>query len=831
MYYFQCRSYKVPLGFDRKDPKTAAGNAAAFGCFIVCLVAVRCKVPALIEQPRLSKMRWLSFWRWALTLPGVTESWLASCAYGAKYRKEFVLLGHLLNLPLIHKKCPGNHVHPRIEGSLTKESAIYRPKVAAAFARVIARALLKETSQPPPPRAGLESVIVNDILQSPGWCTVAVWSWRAAAHINVLETKAALRTIQHAVLKGGDRKVVLCLDSSVARGELAKGRTTSKLLRPVLCKAAAWLVAGGVYLGMHHAPTRLNISDDPTRSKGLRAPAKHSLASLLPREAIPLLLPFCSLSSAASGWLRLSLLLASRVQEDRGLDLPVALGSPFRRTLPLPAPLSPAPCGRRPASPRDRFDSSLGYPGEGPRLAPRNALDLLEAFDAWLRNKQLSVAAVVSSGTDVEELVKLLNDYGRELFSAGYPYYHFSETINGIAAKRPTARRQLQGAWDLTFAWLSTEPSSHHVAMPAVVLLALLSVCLLWGWRAEARLAFGGLLRIGEAIQATRSCLVLPRDVLFLHQFILLRILEPKTRLRAARHQAAKIEAADLVQLIDIAFAHLPPSSRLWPHSAQTLRRRLDSALDRLGIPTARNHARPLDLGSFRPGGATHILQLTEDAEFVRRRGRWVSAKVMEIYLQEIAAVTFYPNLPVQVREKVMIYAQSFPGILEQSLAWTRNRIPTSAWYHLWSSNSATCNGVNTGVSGEVSFFALVSTAGAPPSGHGQPHGCGFLWLVASGSKPFACRQKMILGALDNKSDLVNDDCSCSAARPPSRLTHGVRFLSLQLAAREHCWSTSQWSRAASWMRNLMASCKWIEALCVQAENDLGSSYIIPLGF
>ena len=132
----------------------------------------------------------------------------------------------------------------------------------------------------------------------------------------------------------------------------------------------------------------------------------------------------------------------------------------------------------------------------------------------------------------------------------------------------------------------------------------------------------------------------------------------------------------------------------------------MDSALDRLGIPTARNHARPLDLGSFRPGGATHILQLTEDSEFVRRTGRWVSAKVMEIYLQEIAAVTFYPNLPAQVREKVMIYAQSFSFILEQSLAWTRSQIPTSTWYHLWSSNSTTCTGVNTGAMGENSVFA-----------------------------------------------------------------------------------------------------------------------------
>ena len=332
---------------------------------------------------------------------------------------------------------------------------------------------------------------------------------------------------------------------------------------------------------------------------------------------------------------------------------------------------------------------------------------LLEAFGNWLTQRGTSLdAAVTASRTDIEDLVRLLNDYGRELFAAGYPYFHFSETINGIAAKRPTARRQLQGAWDLAFAWLSTEPTSHHVAMPAIILLALLSVSLLWGWRSEAgiyALSFGGLLRIGKAVQATRGCLVLPRDVLHLHQFALLRIQEPKTRLRAARHQSAKIEASDLVELIDIAFAHLPPASRLWPFSAQTLRRRLDSALERLGIPTARNHSRPLDLGSFRPGGATHLLQLTEDAELVRRRGRWVSPKVMEIYLQEIAAVTFYPNLPLQVRQNVMMYAQSFPDIFQQSASWTRSSIPTSAWYQLWLYKDTTCKGVGTGDVGEDS--------------------------------------------------------------------------------------------------------------------------------
>ena len=51
----------------------------------------------MLEQPRLSKMRWFPFWRALLQLPGVEESWLATCAYGrfeeGCIRKEFVFLG------------------------------------------------------------------------------------------------------------------------------------------------------------------------------------------------------------------------------------------------------------------------------------------------------------------------------------------------------------------------------------------------------------------------------------------------------------------------------------------------------------------------------------------------------------------------------------------------------------------------------------------------------------------------------------------------------------------------------------------------------------------
>ena len=96
---------------------------------------------------------------------------------------------------------------------------------------------------------------------------------------------------------------------------------------------------------------------------------------------------------------------------------------------------------------------------------------------------------------------------------------------------------------------------------------------------------------------------MLPRDVLHTQSFVLLRIQEPKTRLRMARHQAARVEPRDLVELID-AVGDLHPAERLWLRS-QTLRKRLDS-LTRCSCDWElwpREGEKALDLGSIRPGG------------------------------------------------------------------------------------------------------------------------------------------------------------------------------------------------------------------------------------
>ena len=212
------------------------------------------------------------------------------------------------------------------------------------------------------------------------------------------------------------------------------------------------------------------------------------------------------------------------------------------------------------------FDASLGYPGEGPMcsmrlfwiffilclvmpvqpaLHPRNSADLtrlakripsglpvgrkvlpktgsnnkglLVAFAQWI----LEVAGeplekiLEARPFDPERIADLLTLYGRDLYGSGRPYWHFSETINAITAAKPVLRRQVQGAWDLAFAWLAEEPTVHHTALPASLLLAILAVCLVWGWVREAgvfALAWGGLLRMGEAAKATRGDLVFPVD-------------------------------------------------------------------------------------------------------------------------------------------------------------------------------------------------------------------------------------------------------------------------------------------------------------------------------
>lgn len=71
------------------------------------------------------------------------------------------------------------------------------------------------------------------------------------------------------------------------------------------------------------------------------------------------------------------------------------------------------------------------------------------------------------------------------------------------------------------------------------------------------------LLRIGEVLNAKRSDVVLPQDVEFSIDNVLLKIVEPKTRFRAARHQSSKLEPPDLIAVVWLGVGKLRPYERI----------------------------------------------------------------------------------------------------------------------------------------------------------------------------------------------------------------------------------------------------------------------------
>ena len=319
-----------------------------------------------------------------------------------------------------------------------------------------------------------------------------------------------------------------------------------------------------------------------------------------------------------------------------------------------------------------------------------NTKFLLDQFNSWLlENAGTNVADLVDAReVNAEEVSILLVEYGKSLYYAGKAYGRFSETINAVGSRRPLLRRQLIGAWDLAFAWVADEPHQHHPALPLSVLLAASSLALLWGWPREAAIwlmTWTGILRIGESLAATRRDLVLPQDCAPGINFALLRIQQPKTRGVGARHQAARIDPADVVMLLASTFGWLDPDVNLWNQSPSLMRRRFAAVQKALGLSLVRTKSfAPFDLGSLRPGGATFLLHKFEDAELVRRRGRWISAKVMEVYLQEVAVSTFESGLSAAARRNIQRLSEAFPAILKKVLYFQKVHIPADAWPRLW---------------------------------------------------------------------------------------------------------------------------------------------------
>ncbi|CAK9023992.1 unnamed protein product, partial [Durusdinium trenchii] len=512
-----------------------------------------------------SKMAWLTEWAYLLSLEGVAETFTASCSFGSPFQKEFRFLTANMQPHEICHPCTRDHEHVRIEGALTKGSAVYCPALAASLAKLFhkhLRAESKALNRVDIKTTGLEGLLTNELAKKACWEVSSSWKWKGNSHINILELASLFQAMKKAARRGGGRFCFL-LDSYVALRASSKGRSSSRALAPLLRKTFALSQAFAVYAAGLFCPTRLNPSDDPTRDVPLRTPQSDScFMDFLDFNGLYSMAAMPKLRRWASNWASLTLAVL----------LALSHGMRPRHTADESRALA-------------RVEKPLEFGRPVQQSTKTNRDRLLQCFSDWLRERGVLLQQLLNlAPKEPEQLIHLLTRYGIDLYTSGRPYSHYAETINSIGAQQPGVRRLLSGAWDLAFSWLREEPYEHHVACPYQVMLAATTLAIVWGWPRVAGailLSWGAICRIGEVVAAKRSDLVLPVDTGGALWTVMLRVGEPKTRFRAARHQLARLDWQDLV-----------------------------------GGPLGR----PLDLGSLRAGGATHLLMVTEDSELVRRR-------------------------------------------------------------------------------------------------------------------------------------------------------------------------------------------------------------------
>ena len=216
--------------------------------------------------------------------------------------------------------------------------------------------------------------------------------------------------------------------------------------------------------------------------------------------------------------------------------------------------------------------------------------------------------------------------------------------------------------------------------MPVILMQAYTVLALSWGWvrtAAAIRLCFFGLLRPGELLKGTRSDLVLAEDLCRdprTDYRTYLNIATPKTRATGPREQFGRSDDPWAAWLWRSLVGRAAPHEKLWSAPVAAFRARWNHLSRRLDIPC--NEVLGVTPASLRAGGASALYDATENIEFVRHRGRWTSAKMVEIYVQEVGGNRFFAQLPPETRDQVAALAARHDAVLQKALELLQSGAP-----------------------------------------------------------------------------------------------------------------------------------------------------------
>ena len=257
-----------------------------------------------------------------------------------------------------------------------------------------------------------------------------------------------------------------------------------------------------------------------------------------------------------------------------------------------------------------------------------------------------------------------LRAYGNHLFSSGGSKHTFRYTLVGAQRALLVLKGSLGPAWELLTRWEAVEPTIHRTPVPEPLLMAMVSVGWLRGfrrWCGCALLAFYGTARIGEVLACQRKHLVLPEDLFKHSSSIFLRLDSSKTSMRGRpRVQHVRVDDPHAIALIRLAFSDMEPGDKLFPMSHAAFRTRWDRCLAALGL-NAGVHLTP---GGLRGGGAVACYHKGTPIADIQWRLRLKNMATLEHYLQEVSALTALSEASNDAKSNILHAVQVFPFLV-----------------------------------------------------------------------------------------------------------------------------------------------------------------------
>ena len=132
-----------------------------------------------------------------------------------------------------------------------------------------------------------------------------------------------------------------------------------------------------------------------------------------------------------------------------------------------------------------------------------------------------------------------------------------------------------------------------------------------------------------------------------------------------AKRAYTRIDESGFVRFADAFVPVVAPETYVFDGNYAQFRAAFIAITRELRLPSSGSAS--LTWGFLRPGGATWLIRKTDSPDLVRFRGRWTNHRMLEIYVQEVGAVSMLTALRVETRDRIQTLAAAAPALLARA--------------------------------------------------------------------------------------------------------------------------------------------------------------------